>query len=116
MQERIEKYSKNEIRFNLMAVIKNKKDLAEEQLAQYSEMKSALEAKLRGEGMDVEGEEMRSESELRGQLNEVESKIQQLEVMLANEEEKFKNWREENVRRKHNYIPFMFYFLKGRCI
>ena len=32
---------------------------------------------------------------------------------LAEEEEKRKTWRKENIRRRHNYLPFSVQLLKG---
>ena len=97
IMQRIEQYSQNEIRFNLLALIKNKLDVCKTKLQE-------LEA---GEGMEVDGSDYRNQQ------------IAQLKQEISMEEEKRSRWRDENIRRKHNYIrrkhnyiPFLFNFLK----
>lgn len=60
IQERIEKYSKSEIRFNLLAVIKNRKEMYSEQLAKVEEKQQMVEAELAGVRSGADG--MRGEA------------------------------------------------------
>ncbi|CAM6033795.1 unnamed protein product [Sphagnum compactum] len=121
IQERIEKYSKSEIRFNLMAVIKNRKDIysaemleLENRRAQILEQMEAAQTK--GEdAMEVDSvgeKEGISLQKLQHSLMDVESEIAKVGDKIALEDEKFRKWKTENIRRKHNYIPFLFNFLK----
>ncbi|KAH7430737.1 hypothetical protein KP509_08G012100 [Ceratopteris richardii] len=118
IQERIEKYSKSEIRFNLMAIIRNRKEMYAEELEVLQKQKLRLLEHLSMSGSSKHEDQMEidyvplSVSQIKLKLGEVESKLADVIGKIAMEEEKFKKWKTENIRRKHNYIPFLFNFLK----
>jgi ubiquitin carboxyl-terminal hydrolase L5 len=76
IEARINRYANTEIRFNLMAVIRDRRQILKEKAEQAE-----------AEGKVEEAATFRAE--------------------LANVEEKFRSWHEENIRRKHNYVPFV---------
>ncbi|CAM6094183.1 unnamed protein product [Calypogeia fissa] len=120
IQDRIERYSRSEIRFNLMAVIKNRKDVYTAELTELEKKRADLWDQLEAEqakeedGMDTTSEdEQGSDIEnLKRLLMVVESEIADVAEKLESEDEKSKRWKIENIRRKHNYVPFLFNFLK----
>lgn len=86
IQERITKYSEREIRFNLMALIRDRRVVLREQLKM-----------LPGGGDD-------------------DIQIMMLQEQLREAEARRDVWRNENIRRKHNYVPFMYNFFKELAI
>jgi len=48
----------------------------------------------------------------KNEIESIDEQINQLKQKVSAEEGKFAQWRVENIRRKHNYIPFLVNLLK----
>lgn len=131
--ERIRQYSQMEIRFNLMGVIRNRSEvLAEEKkslekereraiglvqsrgvaLPLQEELEDMLEKARAAAGFQlpeiVQGAEANvSPEDLFLILAAVNESIQKNEEEQKLQEDKFAQWKIENCRRKHDYLPFV---------
>lgn len=83
IQERIQLYSETEIRFNLMAVTKDQRVVVKDKI-----------------------------NKLKESSNVDENQVYNLQQDLKDLESKFESWKAENIRRKHNYIPFIMNLLQ----
>lgn len=94
IQERIARYAGAELRFNLMAVVRDRRETLRAQLRDLEARRDAALAQ-GASGAPVQGE------------------IEVVEQSLLVEEEKRATWRNENIRRRHNYLPFIIEMLKA---
>jgi len=86
IEQRMQKYTEGEIHFNLMALISDRRQTYGKRLEELAES-----------GLDTE---------------EVAEEIYHLQSMIEEEEQKALKFKEENVRRKHNYLPLIVELLK----
>jgi len=118
IQKRIEKYAKSEIRFNLLAIVGNIKQKLTEEVEVLTKKLEATQARLaqlqQGSSVDgMEVDDLPSTVEAAQEtIQHIENQIKQAQQTISVEEEKFRGWKAENIRRKHNYIPFIVTFLQ----
>ena len=133
IQKRIEAYSTKEIRFNLMAVIGDRRVALNEQLAANEKERNMTVGKIQVRQAKLpspaELEQLastkpppppmgevavddRSVEELYIALAHLTRKSNQITAEVSMEEQKAEQWKIENRRRKHNYVPFIVNLLK----
>jgi len=108
IQKRMESFAQAEIKFNLLAVIKNRIDLYEERISEYRQEKVLIESKLASIG-DMETDEKIA---LEENLLRIKDLIDATQGLISGEAVKHANWKSENTRRRHNYVPFLYNMLK----
>lgn len=98
-----------------MAIIKNRKTVYTNDVNLLKHRLAKIVAKIEGNSTfeNVSLEDLPSSIEDLKLLEEtIKSQIQDLNSKIQQEEEKYKNWSVENIRRKHNYIPLLVNMLK----
>ncbi len=131
IQQRIENYASNEIRFNLLAIIgdqivqleKEKTKLTTLQQWITKKQANALEAEVAAGSASDLGEyevcrkeilELASQSAetLEASSAQVIQSIAVKDLKIEEERQRQANWKTENERRRHNYVPVIFELLK----
>merc|ERR1719348_1250131 len=87
IEQRMKKFSEGEIHFSLLALVSDRKMALEKRMAE-----------LTNSSMDVDGKD---------------EELREIRLQVEEEEAKRRCQRVENVRRRHNYLPFIMALLKA---
>ncbi|KAM3914543.1 ubiquitin carboxyl-terminal hydrolase isozyme L5 isoform 1-T1 [Leptodactylus fuscus] len=97
IEKRMQKYCEGEIRFNLMAIVSDRKKIYEKKMYELQKQLSEVEP---------------METDHNSLVNSIQSEIAKYQLLLEEEQQKTKRYKIENIRRKHNYLPFIMELLK----
>ncbi|XP_073242551.1 ubiquitin carboxyl-terminal hydrolase isozyme L5-like [Porites lutea] len=120
IEARMQKYSAEEIHFNLMAIVSSRKaihlkdiDRLNQKRTQILDNLEQLKSQSSKEGADaMETDQVTSENELQSVMKNIDSEISRLQTLIAGEDDKMLRYKVENIRRKHNYLPLIMELLK----
>ncbi|XP_033116448.1 ubiquitin carboxyl-terminal hydrolase isozyme L5-like [Anneissia japonica] len=102
IEERISKYNADEIHFNLMAIVSDRKMVYTRELNKLTEKVQEIQDK--SEAMETEDSEQT--------LNDLQAEISRLQDKIEEENKKMQRYKVENIRRKHNYLPLIMEMLR----
>lgn len=108
IQERIQRYTSKEIRFNLLALVKSRQDVYEEELKALNSRREELNTQL----ANTADSEVDDKKKIQDDINAIVGQEKLLQIKITDEKDVRKAWAIENVRRQHSYIPFVFNLLK----
>ncbi|XP_071479968.1 ubiquitin carboxyl-terminal hydrolase isozyme L5-like [Diadema antillarum] len=103
IEERIRRYSANEIHFNLMALISDRRMIYEKEISRLQEQLKTLES---------QGELMETNQSSPLSAAAIQSELSKYQLLVEEEDRKIKLFKTENIRRKHNYLPLIMELLK----
>ena len=122
IETRINRYSGSEIRFNLLALVKDRIVSLQENIETQTRFLAYINQAISAgtpDGIVPDSEPCKSDMELGTTVDELEAQqasvnltIADYQEQLRDEELKHKKWKEENVRRRHNFIPLAMTILK----
>jgi ubiquitin carboxyl-terminal hydrolase L5 len=133
INERIKKYAENEIRFTLLALSANKKEISAREVEKLTNIRAhlykalidhhsaGLDAQLVAEANEhvkeikgaVDASQIpQAKDQILGRIQEVNGDLGNHQAIIQDETAKFKKYEIENIRRKHNYLPFILEMLK----
>jgi len=119
IEERMAQYQQGsetgEIRFNLMALIKDRKIVSQQALESIQELTEKINIKLTaiesGAAMDTDDDLPSTADELRLKLEQLKEERNIHLDTVALEDRKKAKYKKENIRRKHNFIPLIYNLL-----
>jgi len=122
IQARIQKYAASEIKFNLLAIVGDKLQQMQAEQEKLKLLETWITKKLAGETPDAEAfksvekeiGELASQTNdaLAASLDQTKTSFELLGTKIADEQEHQANWKSENERRRHNYVPAIFAILE----
>ncbi|KAJ1868316.1 hypothetical protein LPJ78_000254 [Coemansia sp. RSA 989] len=113
IQKRMDEYSQSEIRFNLMAVIGDRRKILNKKIDSVDADISRLLQRLEALRLDDCAESREEATRVESQIGMLNSERAGLEQMVEMENDKFAKYKFDNVLRKHNFIPMVYGLLSG---
>ncbi|KAM4721914.1 ubiquitin carboxyl-terminal hydrolase isozyme L5 isoform 1-T1 [Rhinophrynus dorsalis] len=98
IEKRMQKYCEGEIRFNLMAIVSDRKTIYEQKITELQRQLTEEEPMDTDQGGSL--------------LSSIQTEVAKYQLLIEEENQKMKRYKIENIRRKHNYLPFIMELLK----